>query len=190
MRTTKSVVVLRTDEMKIPSGRENKREAMSKLPIDETILAMWQRHNSSMGVYQRITRMSKQATSLILKMSRLRGEARISHRRGKIPVTGHNCWLPNPLFDANLALILSRNTSSAKKYTTHTMPQSAKRPPFCTWLTGLNSLLMSLAALVVIMDDFCAPLWHSLRRSRTIQVPVLSLDCQSGFVPFPQGDLR
>jgi len=64
MRTTKSVVVARTDEMKIPSGRENKREAMSKLPIDETILAMWQRHNSSMAVYQRITRLSKQATSL------------------------------------------------------------------------------------------------------------------------------
>ncbi len=64
MRTTKSVVVARTDEMKIPSGRENKRETMSKLPIDETILAMWQRHNSLMGVYQRITRLSKQASSL------------------------------------------------------------------------------------------------------------------------------
>ena len=69
MRTTKSVVVARTDEMKIPSGRENKRETMSKLPIDETILAMWQRHNSLMGVYQRITRLSKQAGSLILRMS-------------------------------------------------------------------------------------------------------------------------
>jgi len=64
MRTTKSVVVARTDEMKIPSGRENKRETMSKLPIDETILAMWQRHNSLMGVYQRITLLSKQASSL------------------------------------------------------------------------------------------------------------------------------
>jgi len=60
----------RTDEMTMPSGRENKREAMSKLPIDETILAMWQRHNSSMGVYQRITRLSKQAGSLFLGMSR------------------------------------------------------------------------------------------------------------------------
>src|SRR5260370_21767097 len=70
MRTTNSVVVVRTDEMKIPSGRENKREAMSKLPIDETILAMWQRHNSSMGVYQRITRLSKQATSLNMGKSR------------------------------------------------------------------------------------------------------------------------
>src|SRR5258708_37878192 len=55
--------------MTMPSGRENKREAMSKLPIDETILAMWQRHNSSMAVYQRITRMSKQATSLNVGMS-------------------------------------------------------------------------------------------------------------------------
>src|SRR6266478_2127305 len=62
-------MVVRTDEMKRPSGRENKREAMSKLPIDETILAMWQRHNSSMAVYQRITRMSKQASSLNVGMS-------------------------------------------------------------------------------------------------------------------------
>ena len=42
---------------------------MSKSPIDETLLATWQRHNSSMGVYQRITRLSKQAGSLILRMS-------------------------------------------------------------------------------------------------------------------------
>src|SRR5229473_613350 len=73
MRTTKSVVVARTDEMKIPSGRENKRETMSKLPIDETILAMWQRHNSLMGVYQRITRLSKQASSLNVGKSLIRG---------------------------------------------------------------------------------------------------------------------
>jgi hypothetical protein len=50
MRTTKSVVVARTDEMKMPSGRANKREAMSKSLIDETLLATWQRHNSSMAV--------------------------------------------------------------------------------------------------------------------------------------------
>jgi hypothetical protein len=42
---------------------------MSKSPIDETLLATWQRHNSSMGVYQRITRLSKQASSLKLGMS-------------------------------------------------------------------------------------------------------------------------
>jgi len=41
--------------MKMPSGREKKREAVSKSPIDETLLATWQRHNSSMEVYQRIT---------------------------------------------------------------------------------------------------------------------------------------
>src|SRR5258706_14331250 len=69
MRTTKSVVVARTDEMKMPSGREKKREAMSKSPIDETLLATWQRHDSSRAVYQRITEMSKQAGSLILRMS-------------------------------------------------------------------------------------------------------------------------
>src|SRR5258708_2519202 len=64
MRTTNSVVVARTDEMKMPSGRENKREAVSKSLIDEALLATWQRHNSSMAVYQRITEMSKQAGSL------------------------------------------------------------------------------------------------------------------------------
>src|SRR5437879_596982 len=69
MRTTNSVVVARTDEMKMSSGRERKREAVSKSPIDETLLATWQRHNSSIGVYQRITEMSKQAGSLILRMS-------------------------------------------------------------------------------------------------------------------------
>src|SRR5205085_34523 len=69
MRTTNSVVVARTDEMKMSSGRERKREAVSKSPIDETLLAMWQRHNSSIGVYQRITEVSKQAGSLILRMS-------------------------------------------------------------------------------------------------------------------------
>jgi hypothetical protein len=64
----------------MPSGRENKREAMSKLPIDETILAMWQRHNSSMGVYQRITRLSKQAGSLFLGMSPFRLSAEFGDR--------------------------------------------------------------------------------------------------------------
>src|SRR5258706_11019439 len=34
-----------------------------------SILVMWQRHNSSMVVYQRITQISKQATSLNVKMS-------------------------------------------------------------------------------------------------------------------------
>src|SRR5947207_3875182 len=69
MRTTNSVVVARTDETKMSSGRERKREAMSKSPIDETLLATWQRHHSSMGVYQRITEVSKQAGSLIVRMS-------------------------------------------------------------------------------------------------------------------------
>src|SRR5437868_15036671 len=72
MRTTNSVVVARTDETKMSSGRERKREAMSKSPIDETLLATWQRHNSSMGVYQRITEVSKQAGSLIVRMSHYR----------------------------------------------------------------------------------------------------------------------
>src|SRR5881227_2022187 len=55
--------------MKMPSGRANKREAVSKSPIDKTLLATWQRHNSSRGVYQRITRLFKQAGSLFLRMS-------------------------------------------------------------------------------------------------------------------------
>jgi hypothetical protein len=50
MCSTTSVVVARTDEMAISSGNENKREAVSTSSIDETLLAMWQRHNSSMAV--------------------------------------------------------------------------------------------------------------------------------------------
>lgn len=66
---TTSVVVARTDEMTMSSGKQNKREAASNSPIDETLLASWRRHNSSMEVYQRSARLFKQATSLFLRMS-------------------------------------------------------------------------------------------------------------------------
>src|SRR5947209_1099382 len=72
MCSTTSVVVARTDEMTISSGKENKREAVSKSSIDETLLVTWQRHYSSMGIYQRIRRLSKQAASLFSRMSPVR----------------------------------------------------------------------------------------------------------------------
>jgi hypothetical protein len=69
MVSTTSVLVARTDEMTIASGKENRREAVSKSPIDETLLATWRCHNSSMGIYQRRRYLLKQAASLISRMS-------------------------------------------------------------------------------------------------------------------------
>jgi hypothetical protein len=67
--STTSVVVVRIDEMMMSSGKENKREAVSTTSIDGALLATWLCHNSSMGVYQRMRSLSKQAASLFSRMS-------------------------------------------------------------------------------------------------------------------------
>jgi hypothetical protein len=100
-------------------------------------------------------------------------------------VPGHSCWPQNGPFDANLAHLLSCNTASLCKNTTHKTPQSAGR--FVIWLSAnkRHFLFRHLVMIGVTTATFCVDFWRFLLRSRTIpakqRVHRLSSSSQDGF---------
>ena len=102
-----------------------------------------------------------------------------------LTVPGHSCWPQNGPFDANLAHLLSCNTASLCKNTTHKTPQSAGR--FVIWLSAnkWHFLFRHLVMIGVTTDTFCVDFWRFLLRSRTIsakhRVHRLSSSFQDGF---------